>query len=140
MKTTTLNVHGLFEELDHLGVEKQLRRADGVASAEANPASDSVTVKYDEKVTEPGELVRLLNACGYHCRARPLPAHLCDADQEHGETAERRAAAAEAHPYRPEQEARPPAGTASAATWLGRSAGSVGSMVWGGSWLFERKR
>ena len=52
MKTTTLKVHGLFEELDHLGVEKQLQRAEGVARAEANPASESVTVDYDEKVTD----------------------------------------------------------------------------------------
>jgi len=109
MKTTTLEARGLFEELDHLGVEKQLRRAEGVAKAEANPASESVTIEYDETVTDPRELQRLLNACGYHCRARPLPAHLCDADQEHGETAERRAAAAEPHPFRREQEARPPA-------------------------------
>ena len=81
MKTTTLEARGLFEELDHLGVEKQLRRAEGVARAEANPASESVTVDYDEKVTDPGELERLLRGCGYHCRARPLPAHLCDAGQ-----------------------------------------------------------
>jgi Cu2+-exporting ATPase len=96
MKTTTLNVHGLFEELDHLGVEKQLRHADGVARAEANPASESVTVEYDEKVTDPRELERLLNACGYHCRARPLPAHVCDAGQAHGRVAERPTAMAKA--------------------------------------------
>ena len=87
MKTTTLEARGLFEELDHLGIEKQLRRAEGVARAEANPASESVTIDYDERVTDPGELERLLRACGYHCRARPLPAHLCDAGQayRHGE-------------------------------------------------------
>ena len=98
MKTTTLKVHGLFEELDHLGVEKQLQRAEGVARAEANPASESVTVDYDEKITDPGELARLLNACGYHCRARPLPAHVCDAEQTHEKIAASAATGAAAEP------------------------------------------
>ena len=79
-KSTTLEVRGLFEELDHLGIEKQLRRADGVRKAEANPAAESITVEYDPSRIDRGEIERLINACGYHCRARPMPAHLCDAD------------------------------------------------------------
>jgi Cu2+-exporting ATPase len=87
MRTVTLETRGLLQGLDHLGIERQLGRAEGVVSAEANPASESVTVTYDERVTEPGEIMRLINACGYHCRARPLPLHLCDADHADGDGA-----------------------------------------------------
>ena len=45
MASTTLEVRGLFEELDHLGLEKQLRQAEGVRKAEANPAAESITVE-----------------------------------------------------------------------------------------------
>ena len=51
MRTTTLEVGGLFEELDHLGVEKQLSKLPGVRTANINPASGSATVEYDETVT-----------------------------------------------------------------------------------------
>ena len=78
-RTTTLEVRGLFEELDHLGIEKQLSKADGVRKAEANPAAESITVEYDPNLIDPAEIKRLINACGYHCRARPMPAHVCDA-------------------------------------------------------------
>ena len=81
MQTVTLETRGLLEGLDHLGLEKQLKRAEGVTNAVANPGSESVTIVYDESITDPGELKRLINACGYHCRARPLPAYLCDVDR-----------------------------------------------------------
>ena len=78
MASTTLEVRGLFEELDHLGLEKQLRQAEGVRKAEANPAAESITIEYDPDITNASEIRRLINACGYHCRARTMPAHLCD--------------------------------------------------------------
>lgn len=93
-ETITLEVRGLFEELDHLGVEKQLLRADGIVRAEANPAAESITVEYDPRLTDAGEIGRLINACGYHCRGRPMPAHLCDA----GEDVRDRGAATLQHP------------------------------------------
>ena len=77
LETVTLKVGGLFDELDHLGVEKHLRRAEGVVRAEANPGSGSVTIDYDANLTDPGELARQINACGYHCLGRPVPLHLC---------------------------------------------------------------
>jgi cation transport ATPase len=62
MSTVTLEVGGLFEELDHLGVEKQLRAEKGVRSASANPAFDSVTIDYEESVTSADRLQRTVRA------------------------------------------------------------------------------
>ena len=78
MQTTTLEVRGLFEELDHLGVEKQLLKTPGVSAATANPASESVTVNFDESVIEATALKRLVADCGFHCRGTPVPRHLCE--------------------------------------------------------------
>ena len=79
MRTTTLEVRGLFEELDHLGVEKQLSQEAGVRRATANPASGSVTIEYDEIVTDPAKLQAEVQACGFHCRGLALPSHVCSA-------------------------------------------------------------
>ena len=78
MQTITLEVRGLFEELDHLGVEKQLLKTPGVSAANANPASESVTVKFDESVIEAPALKQLIADCGFHCRGAPVPRHLCE--------------------------------------------------------------
>ena len=77
MPTTTLEVRGLFEELDHLGVEKQLLKTAGVRAARANPASESVTVEYDEGQASAAALHKLIAECGYHCRGTPVPRHVC---------------------------------------------------------------
>ncbi|MGJ3264706.1 MAG: heavy metal translocating P-type ATPase [Salinarimonas sp.] len=78
MSTVTLEVGGLFEELDHLGVEKQLRAEKGVRRASANPASGSVTVDYDEAVTSVESLQRKLRSCGFRCGGRVTPRHVCE--------------------------------------------------------------
>ena len=79
MKTTTLEVRGLFEELDHLAVERQLRSVAGVIDARANPASESVTVDFEEELTGPTALRGIIKDCGFHCRGRPVPLHICAA-------------------------------------------------------------
>ena len=78
MRTTTLEVRGLFEELDHLGVEKQLLMTPGVTAARANPASESVTVDFDEKAVSAEALRKLVADCGFHCRGTPVPRHVCE--------------------------------------------------------------
>jgi len=78
LSTVTLEAGGLFEELDHLGVEKQLNAENGVRRAEANPASGSVTVDYDETVTTVEKLQRKLNSCGFRCRGSVTPRHVCE--------------------------------------------------------------
>ena len=77
MQTTTLEVRGLFEELDHLGVEKQLLKMPGVSGARANPASETVTVDFDEAAIAVQALQKLINECGFHCRGTPVPRHVC---------------------------------------------------------------
>ena len=77
MQTTTLEVRGLFEELDHLGVEKQLSQTPGVSRAIASPASESVTVDFDERLVTADRLQGLITNCGFHCRGRPVPRHVC---------------------------------------------------------------
>src|SRR3546814_9720843 len=66
---------------DLLGVEKQLRSLAGVRDARANPASESVTVDYDEGVTDPASLRSMILDCGYHCRGRTVPRHVCALDR-----------------------------------------------------------
>ena len=77
MTTATLEVKGLFEELDHLGVEKRVGAFRGVQRAEANPASGTVTVEYDPNLTSEAALRDEVRDCGYHCRGELLPTHVC---------------------------------------------------------------
>ncbi len=76
-KAVTLEVKGLFEELDHLGVEKRVGALTGVHSAHSNPASASVTIHYDAAVTNEAALRKAVRDCGYHCRGEMQPDHVC---------------------------------------------------------------
>ncbi|MFC0339517.1 heavy metal translocating P-type ATPase [Paracoccus niistensis] len=80
MSTVTLEVGGLFEELDHLGVEKQLRQEPGVRRAVANPASGSVTVDFDPGATSVERLQWIIGSCGFRCRGEVTPRHICAPD------------------------------------------------------------
>ncbi|MEP5514314.1 MAG: heavy metal translocating P-type ATPase [Bauldia litoralis] len=77
MSTVTLEVGGLFEELDNLGVEKQLSAERGVRRATSNPASGSVTVDYDETVTSIETLRQKVKSCGFRCSGSVTPRHVC---------------------------------------------------------------
>jgi Cu2+-exporting ATPase len=81
MKTATLEVKGLFEELDHLGVEKRIGALPGVYHAHANPASGSVSVHFDSAVVSEAALREKVRACGYHCRGEMQPDHLCKLEE-----------------------------------------------------------
>jgi len=87
MKSLTLEVRGLFEELDHLAVERHLSALDGVHRAEANPASASVTVHFDETTVDEQALRKTVEACGFHCAGERVPNHVCHADH-HGSGAD----------------------------------------------------
>ena len=82
MQTTTLEVRGQFQGLDYLGVEKQLLRTPGVIGATANPASESVTVDFDERSVTPAALRKVITDCAFHCRGTPVPRHICDIDSD----------------------------------------------------------
>ena len=78
MQKTTLEVRGQFESLDHLGVEKQLLKTPGVIGATANPASESITVDFDEHLVTPAALRKVISDCAFHCRGTPVPRHICE--------------------------------------------------------------
>ena len=77
MKSVTLEVRGLFGELDHLGVEKRIGAMPGVHHAQANSASGSITVHYDAGATSEEALRQAILECGYHCSGEVLPRHVC---------------------------------------------------------------
>ena len=58
-------------------VERGLRARAGVLGAQANPVSQTVTVRYDSSVTTPEDLRRWVLECGYHCRGESVPRHIC---------------------------------------------------------------
>jgi Cu2+-exporting ATPase len=77
MEIVNLEVKGLFQDLDHLGVEKRIGALPGVHRAEANPASGSVSVHFDPSVTSEAALREEVRDCGYHCRGEMVPTHVC---------------------------------------------------------------
>jgi Cu2+-exporting ATPase len=77
VQTITLEVRGLFEELDHLGIEKQLAKLPGVVQVGANPASETITVEYDETLISADDLRQAIKACGFGCRGECAPRHVC---------------------------------------------------------------
>lgn len=77
MKTINLDVSGLVDVLDSLAVERHLRRMSGVEDAVMNPASNNVTVTYDEALVTAEAVAKAIDECGFHCRGEALPRHLC---------------------------------------------------------------
>ena len=75
--TATLGFGAFADRLGHLGIEMQLTRQPGVASAVANPAGGSVTVTFDPGVTSVEALRRIVEDCGFHCAGEVRPRHVC---------------------------------------------------------------
>lgn len=129
MRTTTLEVGGLFEELDHLGIEKRLAKLPGVRAASVNPASGSSTVEYDETLTSVEALRRAVEECGFHCRGERVPRHVCVPDvtavpPSHPRAPSRHAAHAGHGPSAPvDAKAAPAAGHDMVAHEMGHGAG-----------------
>jgi P-type Cu2+ transporter len=78
MKTANIYVSGLFGGLDHLEVEKQLRRLRGVTHAAINPASESASVTYDDSVITFDAVKAAIDECGFHCGGKAFPRHVCE--------------------------------------------------------------
>ena len=116
MKTLTLEVRGLFEELDHLAVERHVSALDGVHRAESNPASASVTVQYDPAVVDEAALRAAIRSCGFHCAGERLPNHVC-----HTLTADKPAHAG--HSGHAAEDAKPAAGHDAMAHEMGHGGG-----------------
>src|SRR5450759_3871528 len=78
MKETTVQIDGMMSIFDGAGVEKQIKRRDGVVRADANFLSGTATIAYDGTRVTPDDINRFIADCGYHCRGEVLPAHVCE--------------------------------------------------------------
>lgn len=77
MKETTVQIDGMMIIFDGAGVEKQIKRRDGVARVDANFLNGTASVVYDETRVSPGDINTFVADCGYHCRGQVVPAHVC---------------------------------------------------------------
>jgi Cu2+-exporting ATPase len=74
----TLEIQDLASVLSARGVERRLVRVPGVRRVDANFATGSATIDYDESRTTPASLAAAIRDCGYHCRGQVVPTHVCD--------------------------------------------------------------
>ena len=77
MRTSVIEVGGLFSALCAQGVEKRLRELPGVGRAEASYATGTATVAYDESKIDLQAIRVRIGDCGYHCSGEVLPKHVC---------------------------------------------------------------
>lgn len=78
MRTSVIEVSGLFSALSARGVEKQLVKLAGVDKVEVNYVAGSATVVYDESVIDLKTIKAKVHECGYHCAGERLPRHVCE--------------------------------------------------------------
>jgi Cu2+-exporting ATPase len=57
---------------DDAGVEKQIKRCDGVVRVDANFLSGTATIVYDETRVSPDDIKTFIADCGYHCCSEVL--------------------------------------------------------------------
>jgi Cu2+-exporting ATPase len=88
MKTSIVDIGGLFSALSARGVEKQLAKLPGIHKAEVNYIAGSATVVYDETVTDLKTIKARVHECGYHCAGERLPKHVCVPEDPPAITAE----------------------------------------------------
>src|SRR5450759_4659577 len=81
MKETTVQIDGMMSIFDGAGVEKQIKRRDGVVRVDANFLSGTATIVYDGTRVTPDDINRFIADCCYHCRGEVLPAHVCEPDK-----------------------------------------------------------
>jgi Cu2+-exporting ATPase len=84
MKETTVQIDGMMSIFDDAGVEKQIKRRDGVVKVDANFLSGTATIVYDEMRVAPHDIETFIAECGYHCRGEVMPAHLCEPGKPNG--------------------------------------------------------
>ncbi len=82
MKESVFEAGGLLRGSSAPALESYLRRRPGIHRVEANYMSDTATVMYDENAVSEGEIRRLIEECGYHCRGEIRPRHICAPEPE----------------------------------------------------------
>jgi Cu2+-exporting ATPase len=76
--TAVVEVSGLQWASEKSVVEAVLGRRPGVLSVDANPVAQTATVTYDPGQATIADLRDWVRECGYHCRGRSVPSHICD--------------------------------------------------------------
>jgi len=89
MKETTVQIDGMMSIFDDAGVEKQIKRRDGVVSVDANFLSGTATIVYDETRVAPDDIKTFIAECGYLCRGEVVPAHVCEQGKPNGTPSDR---------------------------------------------------
>ena len=84
LRTVVLQTGGLRFGTESAVVEKVLGDRAGVATVEANPVSQTATVRFDPAATSVADLRRWVEECGYHCDGQSVPDHICDPLAEPG--------------------------------------------------------
>jgi Cu2+-exporting ATPase len=69
---------------DGAGIEKQIKRRDGVMRVAANFLTSTATVMYDETRVAPDDINKFVADCGYHCRGEVMPEHVCEPGKPNG--------------------------------------------------------
>ena len=87
MKTSVIEVGGLFSALCALGVEKRLRTLPGVQRANVSYPSGSATVVYDETKVDLPTIKAQVRECGYACSGELTPKHVCEPEDPPGDAA-----------------------------------------------------
>ena len=84
VETTVLHVGGMLFASEKAVVERVLGGRPGVLSVDANPVSQTATVRFDPARTSVEALAAWVEECGYHCAGQSVPGHVCDPMAEHG--------------------------------------------------------
>ena len=81
MTRKVFEARGLLRASTAAGLQEFLRRQPGVSAAEANPVSQTVTVRYDEASVTPEDVRRLIERFGCSCGGEIVPCNLCRDEQ-----------------------------------------------------------
>ncbi|MGH2706319.1 MAG: heavy metal translocating P-type ATPase [Actinomycetota bacterium] len=83
-RTVVLDVRGMLRATETAVVESRLMRRPGVEQVEANPVSQTATVRFDPTRVSVEALRRWVEECDMHCRGLSVPSHICDPLEEPG--------------------------------------------------------
>ena len=72
---------GLLRASSAAGLESFLRRQPHIEDAEANPVSQTVTVRYDDAAVSADDIRALIERFGCNCGGEVVPCHLCQNEQ-----------------------------------------------------------
>ena len=81
MTSSVFEAGGLLRASSSRGLEEYLRRHRGIELAEANPVSQTVTVRYDESVVSAKAVRALIERFGCSCGGEVVPCHICRDEQ-----------------------------------------------------------